>query len=344
MSLCKEAQSFGGPRAKPKMEAYPDYTKSLVNQRRQDPHEAGKSRAIRTGLTGAVLGALLARLMSDKPGAVLTGAAAGGVAGAIPGYKSGKREAESDYSKILFLRRRMGINEPGEYEALLRHPGLAGEFIQKMSEEGMLKKAGLPPVIQALLRTPAGVRALAGAVAGGAAGAGWGYKVTPRIGGYDDSPAATGVSGITGTILGATLGGLLGAKPGPTAKFLTGSGREGMRSAMVLPAGILSGEIPPAIIAAMQRSSKATQDMAKSTHEAAIPAAVKEFARSGVAKGMLGGAGVAGLGALSSGLTRARSEEEIRKNRGRGGMVAADFAKYLLPSLIGGGVVGSLGK
>jgi hypothetical protein len=74
---------------------------------------------------GAILGALAARLISNKPAAVGTGAALGGVAGAIPGFISGRNEALSDYSRLLFLRRRLNINDPGELEALLRHPELA---------------------------------------------------------------------------------------------------------------------------------------------------------------------------------------------------------------------------
>ena len=108
MSLFKEAQSSRKPprRPKPQMVAYPDYTKSLVTQRRQHPVQAGLTRAGQTGLTAAVLGALVARLMSDKPQHIAAGALAGGAVGAVPGFVSGKREAESDYSKLLFLRRR----------------------------------------------------------------------------------------------------------------------------------------------------------------------------------------------------------------------------------------------
>jgi len=71
--------------------------------------------------------------MSNKPSHVAGGALAGGVVGAIPGFHSGKSEAKSDYSRLLFLRRRMGINEPGELEAMLRHPELAQKFIKSES-------------------------------------------------------------------------------------------------------------------------------------------------------------------------------------------------------------------
>ena len=58
--------------------------------------------------------------------------AQGGVAGAIPGYISGKNEAVSDYSRLLFFRR-LGIRRPGELEALLRYP----ETTEDITEEGV---------------------------------------------------------------------------------------------------------------------------------------------------------------------------------------------------------------
>ena len=86
---------------------------------------SGVQRALGTGGLGAVLGALAVRLISDKPAVVGAGAALGGIGGAIPGYISGRNEAKSDYSRLLFLRRRLNINDPGELEALLRHPEIA---------------------------------------------------------------------------------------------------------------------------------------------------------------------------------------------------------------------------
>jgi hypothetical protein len=111
--------------------AYPDYSKSIVTQYHKSPALAGATRAVGTGTLGAILGALIARLASNKPGAVGTGAAAGGALGAIPGFVSGRNEAESDNSKSRFLRRRMGINEPGELEFVLRRLSGAPDAIER---------------------------------------------------------------------------------------------------------------------------------------------------------------------------------------------------------------------
>lgn len=331
MSLFKEAQSSRKPprRPKPQMVAYPDYTKSLVTQRRQHPVQAGLTRAGQTGLTAAVLGALVARLMSDKPQHIAAGALAGGAVGAVPGFVSGKREAESDYSKLLFLRRRAGINEPGELDALLQHP----ELLQAMSSKAASVKTAMSPAQVQL------AKAIAGALAGGAAGAGWGYEVSPRVSGYDDVEPARRISGFTGTATGALLGAILGAGRGSAmAKYLRKPS-----TIMAVPTGIAAGEIIPTAVATMHRQSRATKDLADATRESAIPLALKQLGRSGIGRGMGAGAGVAGIGALVSGLMRAKTEDEIRKNRSRAGMVGSDFLKYVIPAMVGGGVVGSMG-
>jgi hypothetical protein len=117
---------------KPKFtHAYPDYSRSIVTQQRQQPHEAGIQRGLGTGSVGAILGALIARLLSDKPSHVAGGAAAGGLLGGIPGYISGSEQAKSDYTKLLALRR-SGINTPAEYEQAMTFPTLA----DKLTAEG----------------------------------------------------------------------------------------------------------------------------------------------------------------------------------------------------------------
>jgi len=93
--------------------AYPDYGRSLVARRKEGPEEAGISRAMGTGLTGAILGTLIARIISEKPKTLMAGAGIGGVAGAIPGYISGRDQALSDYSKMLWLRR-LGVTSLDE--------------------------------------------------------------------------------------------------------------------------------------------------------------------------------------------------------------------------------------
>ena len=98
-----------------------------------DPSTAGRRRALTTGALAAVLSALTARLVTDKPGTVGRAALAGGALGAIPGYVSGKREAESERSRLLFLRR-LGVARPGELEVLLRAGEPASEKVIKQEE------------------------------------------------------------------------------------------------------------------------------------------------------------------------------------------------------------------
>lgn len=109
---------------------YPDYSKSIVSQQRKSPHAAGLRRSLGAGLTGSVLGALLARLLSNNPKAVIGGAVGGGLLGGIPGYISGSEEAKSDYTKLLALRR-MGIQTPAEYEQSLMFPGVVDRLTTK---------------------------------------------------------------------------------------------------------------------------------------------------------------------------------------------------------------------
>lgn len=103
--------------------AYPDYGKSLVSQRQQDPHVTGLIRGAKTGVTGSILAAVLARLLTDNKAAVGGAALLGGVAGGVPGYMSGVREAESTHTKNLALRR-LGINNPAELMIMRQNPEL----------------------------------------------------------------------------------------------------------------------------------------------------------------------------------------------------------------------------
>lgn len=103
--------------------AYPDYGKSITGQMKQNPITSGLKRGLGTGALGAVLGALAARMLSDDPVKVLAGAGVGGAIGAVPGFSSGKREAESDYSRLLYLRR-LGIHHPGQMEVAMKYPEL----------------------------------------------------------------------------------------------------------------------------------------------------------------------------------------------------------------------------
>lgn len=113
--------------------AYPDYSRSLLAQMEVSPRLAGAKRAVGTGALGTILGGLVARMLSDSPIAVGTGAVAGGALGAGAGYITGKHEADSERSRLLFLRR-LGISRPGELEALLNYPGMGGKVTEEGSE------------------------------------------------------------------------------------------------------------------------------------------------------------------------------------------------------------------
>lgn len=117
---------------KSRKSGYLDYRRSLVAQTRRDPISSGVGRGVTSGTLGAILGALIGRLSSSKPKAVGIGAGAGGVLGGLAGFHSGRRDALKDYSRALFLRR-LGINHPGELEALLRYPSL----VERITEKGV---------------------------------------------------------------------------------------------------------------------------------------------------------------------------------------------------------------
>jgi hypothetical protein len=112
-------------------EAYPSYSRALITQYKAKPRRAGIIRGVETGVLGAILAALAARMVSDNPAVVGGAAGLGGLAGALPGYQSGKQEALSDYSRLLFLRR-LGITRPGELEALLKFPAMS----ERVSAQG----------------------------------------------------------------------------------------------------------------------------------------------------------------------------------------------------------------
>lgn len=116
---------------KPLPEAYPNYGHSIVTQMETNPLAAGVVRGAQTGLLGAVLGALIGSLVKGDIAHAGTGALLGGAAGAVPGYLSGKRESESDKTKLLALRR-MGLQTPAELEFAQRFPNL----VERLSSEG----------------------------------------------------------------------------------------------------------------------------------------------------------------------------------------------------------------
>lgn len=311
------------PRHKPTMRAYPDYSKSLATQRHAHPIAAGLARASGTGTAGAVLGALIARLISDKPNNVIAGAVGGGVAGAVPGFISGAREAESNYSKMLFLRRKLGINEPGELDVMLQSPTLVPGVTEK--------KAFYPASMWSKMR-PGAKAALKGLGVLGVAGAGYelGSEGMSRAMGYHSDDVAKHFGG-----------GISAANLGTLAALYATRGKHGMGELFhvhpMLPASMIGAEMMPTGI-------RAVRDVAHSQHEQAQNAIAPTLTRlidSPAGHGAGIGAGLAGLASIVTGLSRPRSESEIASNRGRGAMVTGDFLKYVLPAMVGGGVVGS---
>ena len=105
-------------------EPYPDYSKSIVSQGKSSPTASGVSQGLTYGTLGAILGALSGRLTDQDTNRTALLAVLGGMLGGATGYRSGKNQRESDNSKLFFLRR-MGIDNPGELEAISQYPGLA---------------------------------------------------------------------------------------------------------------------------------------------------------------------------------------------------------------------------
>ena len=307
------------PHHKPTLRAYPNYAKALITQRHKDPLKSGITRGAQTGLTGAVLGSLIARMVSDRPAAVGAGAALGGVAGALPGYASGVHEANSDNSKMLFLRRRMGVNEPGELDALLQNPELLDELTQEQKSAQHIPS-----------------KAILSALGAGGAGAGAGYLLgthgTAKLIGYADDPAAKHVGGYVN----AANVGSIGA-----ALALAAHGHPQMLKAFAKP-GIVGGMAGMEVIPSVLRSANHMSDASQAQADAQIGPTATRLLNTPMARGAAVGTGLAGLTAIVSGLRRAKTEEEIKKNRSRSSMIGHDFLKNLVPAAVGGGVVGSL--
>jgi hypothetical protein len=110
---------------------------------------------------------------------------------------------------------------------------------------------------------------------------------------------------------------------------------------MGLGAALLGEEALPLYFAAADRTARANQALAKATESAAIPAALSKAVTSPIGQGAGIGAGVAGLGALATGLLRRKSEDELNKRKTRAQMVTKDFLKYVIPAMLAGGVIGS---
>lgn len=113
-------------------EAYPDYGKSLVTQGKGDPITAGVLRGLGYGGLGALIGGGAGHLMDQSKETKILMAILGGLLGGGLGFYSGKKERESDNSRLLSLRR-LGIQTPGELAAASDYPTLA----RKLTDEGI---------------------------------------------------------------------------------------------------------------------------------------------------------------------------------------------------------------
>ena len=177
-------------------------------------------------------------------------------------------------------------------------------------------------------------KVLAGLGAGGA----FGYYAMPHVSGYGDVESARRLSGTMNATTGAILGALAHNPAGAKAMW---QGLSGAQKVM-LPASVIgSSELVPSALAAMQRSSGALKDVAQKTETSGIPFNVQRVLQSPSMRGAGAGAGLAGLGALVTGLSRRQTEDETLNRKTRSGMVGSDFMKYLVPAAIAGGVLGS---
>jgi len=105
-------------------EAYPDYSKSLVSQNKSSPTASAILESLGYGSLGTVLGAMAGRMSNQDNNRTAMLAVLGGLLGGSTGFYSGKKRQESENSRLLFLRR-MGVDNPGELEAMSEYPGLA---------------------------------------------------------------------------------------------------------------------------------------------------------------------------------------------------------------------------
>lgn len=189
---------------------------------------------------------------------------------------------------------------------------------------------------------PALLRTITGALLGGGAGFVHGYYGSPKVLKYEDIPAARNFSAFIDTLTGAAVGAAGGAGKINLSKLtpkhiFTGASVYG------------TGQILPVLQATMARQREAAMAQADAARAQAnsattlsIPYNLERFATSNLGKGLAGGAAVAGLGGLLSGLLRRRSEEEEMRGRGRMSMVGGDMLKFLLPAMAAGGILGSL--
>ena len=191
--------------------------------------------------------------------------------------------------------------------------------------------------LSAFSKNPTVHRATAGGVAGGLMG----RYVTPKAFGYEDNPDATNMSTLMDAVLYGTIAGY-----GPK-----GLKALGPKAGIGLAASIPAAELAPVGMDLLTKSRSAATDVSQSMKGMAqaskgirpnpsISDQIGSFMNTGAARGAGAGAALAGLGAITTGLTRARSNKERSDQRGRSGMVVSDFLKYVIPSMLAGGGIG----
>ena len=111
-------------------EPFPDYGKSIVTQGKGDPATAGLLRGTGTGLLGAVLGAMGARALDANAKQTAIASLLAGLLTGTAGYHSGKKERQSENTRLLALRR-LGVETPGEQEFAEDYPLLANRVTTK---------------------------------------------------------------------------------------------------------------------------------------------------------------------------------------------------------------------
>jgi len=173
-------------------------------------------------------------------------------------------------------------------------------------------------------------RALVGAIAGGLTG----RYIMPHTMNYADDPAAVNMS----TMLDGTIGAVAGMHAPNAAKYL-----ENPMNAMKVLGAWGGAELLPVGRHMLTESNQAAHDVAESARNIKpITQQAGEVLDSPEARGAGVGASAAGLAAIVSGLTRSKTQADIDKGTGRGGMVTKDFLKLVIPAMLAGGVVGNM--
>jgi hypothetical protein len=160
----------------------------------------------------------------------------------------------------------------------------------------------------------------------------FGRHVTPRVFGYEGDEAATNLSTLVDASLGAGLGALAG-NPAVAMRLLS---RPSAIPAAV--SGAALSETLPMAVHALGRGTEAAESVSRGR----LLDQIREVAGSPAGRGAGIGAAGAGLAALTSGLLRPQSTAERAIDKSRGGMVASDFLKFIIPALIAGGMGGKM--